>query len=78
MIKGVPLTRVARGTAARATDYVYGADGGLLIRRTTASDGETVLYLGATEVHLKAGKKWANRYYTFAGSAVALRSNQSG
>ncbi|MFE7572208.1 polymorphic toxin-type HINT domain-containing protein [Streptomyces sp. NPDC057539] len=64
--------------AARATDYVYGVDGSLLIRRTTAGDGETVLYLGATEVHLKAGKKWANRYYTFAGSTVALRSNESG
>ncbi|MGW2057994.1 RHS repeat-associated core domain-containing protein, partial [Streptomyces sp. NPDC001840] len=74
------LSRLAEDPngAARATDYVYGADGGLLIRRTTAADGETVLYLGATEVHLKAGKKWANRYYTFAGSAVALRSNQSG
>ncbi|MEU3981757.1 RHS repeat-associated core domain-containing protein [Streptomyces sp. NPDC026672] len=66
------------GGTARTTQYVYGADGGLLIRRSTASDGETVLYLGATEVHLKAGKKWANRYYAFAGSAVALRSNQTG
>jgi RHS repeat-associated protein len=64
--------------AARATDYVYGADGALLIRRNTAGDGETILYLGATEVHLKAGKKWASRYYTHAGSTVALRSNQSG
>lgn len=64
--------------AARATDYVYGADGALLIRRSTAANGETVLYLGATEVHLQAGKKWANRYYTHAGSTIALRSNQSG
>ncbi|MFI5571803.1 polymorphic toxin-type HINT domain-containing protein [Streptomyces sp. NPDC051740] len=66
------------GGAARATDYIYGPDGSLLIRRNTASDGETVLHLGATEVHLKAGKKWANRYYTYAGSVIALRSNQSG
>ncbi|MFJ6573657.1 polymorphic toxin-type HINT domain-containing protein [Streptomyces sp. NPDC091292] len=64
--------------AARATDYIYGPDGNLLIRRNTAGDGETVLYLGATEVHLKAGKKWANRYYTYAGSTIALRSNESG
>ncbi|MCF4135968.1 RHS repeat-associated core domain-containing protein [Streptomyces sp. Tue 6430] len=64
--------------AARATDYLYGADGGLLIRRNTSSNGETVLYLGATEVHLKGGKAWANRYYTHAGATVALRSNQSG
>ncbi|MEV5984020.1 RHS repeat-associated core domain-containing protein [Streptomyces sp. NPDC052051] len=64
--------------SARATDYVYGADGNLLIRRGTAADGETVLYLGSTEVHLKAGKKWADRYYSYAGSTVALRSNQTG
>ncbi|WP_327174211.1 RHS repeat-associated core domain-containing protein [Streptomyces sp. NBC_01335] len=64
--------------AARATDYLYGADGNLLLRRSAASDGETVLYLGATEVHLKSGKKWAARSYTFAGSTVAVRSNQTG
>ncbi|MGI5413873.1 polymorphic toxin-type HINT domain-containing protein [Streptomyces chartreusis] len=63
---------------ARTTDYIYGPDGNLLIRRNAASDGETVLYLGVTEVHLKAGQKWANRYYAYAGSAIALRSNQSG
>ncbi|MGW3252455.1 RHS repeat-associated core domain-containing protein [Streptomyces fungicidicus] len=63
--------------AASPTEYVYGADGELLIRRG-AGDGESVLYLGATEVHLKAGKKWANRYYTYAGSTIALRSNESG
>ncbi|MER6695014.1 RHS repeat domain-containing protein, partial [Streptomyces minutiscleroticus] len=63
--------------AARATDYLYGADGNLLIRRNTSSAGETVLYLGATEVHLKAGKTWANRYYSHAGSTVALRSNET-
>lgn len=71
------LTKDPTG-AARATDYVYVADGALRIRRNAAANGETVLYLGATEVHLQAGKKWANRYYTHAGSTVALRSNQSG
>ncbi|MGW4734655.1 polymorphic toxin-type HINT domain-containing protein [Streptomyces shenzhenensis] len=60
------------------TSYLYDAGGDLLIRRGAAADGETVLYLGATEVHLKAGKKWANRYYTYAGTTIALRSNESG
>ncbi|WP_141727256.1 RHS repeat-associated core domain-containing protein, partial [Streptomyces griseus] len=60
------------------TDYVYDADGELLIRRDNASSGETVLYLGDTEVHLKSGKKWANRYYSAAGSTIAIRSNQTG
>ncbi|MFI8201301.1 RHS repeat-associated core domain-containing protein [Streptomyces sp. NPDC085937] len=64
--------------AARATDYIYGADGSLLIRRDTSAGGETVLYLGATEVHLKGGKTWANRYYTHGGETVALCTNQSG
>ncbi|MFD7134337.1 RHS repeat-associated core domain-containing protein [Streptomyces sp. NPDC059894] len=74
------LTRLTEDPtgAARATDYLYAADGNLLIRRNTAGDGETVLYLGATEVHLKGGKAWANRYYTHGGETVALCSNQSG
>ncbi|MFJ9961287.1 polymorphic toxin-type HINT domain-containing protein [Streptomyces avermitilis] len=72
------LTRVTEGTAATATNYLYDADGELLIRRDNATDGETVLYLGTTEVHLKTGQKWANRYYGVAGSTIALRTNQSG
>ncbi|MET8170134.1 RHS repeat-associated core domain-containing protein [Streptomyces sp. NPDC005329] len=71
------LTEDPDGTA-RATGYLYGADGNLLIRRSAASDGETVLYLGDTEVHLKAGKKWADRYYAFGGSTLAMRSNRTG
>ncbi|MET9512046.1 RHS repeat-associated core domain-containing protein [Streptomyces flavidovirens] len=58
------------------TDYLYDADGELLIRRKAG--GETVLYLGATEVHTKGTKKWANRYYSVAGTTVALRSNETG
>ncbi|MEV7660048.1 RHS repeat-associated core domain-containing protein [Streptomyces anulatus] len=61
-----------------ATDYVYDADGELLIRRGNATSGETVLYLGDTEVHLKSGKRWANRYYSAAGSTIAIRSNETG
>jgi RHS repeat-associated protein len=70
------LSKLTEGTTA--TDYLYDADGTLLIRRSTAADGETVLYLGATEVHLKSGKKWANRYYTVGGATIAVRSNASG
>ncbi|MEU3402266.1 RHS repeat-associated core domain-containing protein [Streptomyces filamentosus] len=70
------LTKLTEGTAA--TDYLYDADGQLLIRRANGTTGETVLYLGATEVHLKGTKKWANRYYTAAGTAIALRTSESG
>ncbi|WP_420037233.1 RHS repeat domain-containing protein [Streptomyces sp. cg28] len=63
---------------ASTTGYVYDADGNLLIRRNAA--GETVLYLGTTEVHLDntTGKYWGQRYYGFDGNAVALRSNKTG
>ncbi|WP_328392390.1 polymorphic toxin-type HINT domain-containing protein [Streptomyces sp. NBC_00390] len=58
------------------TDYLYDADGELLIRRTAG--GETVLHLGTTEVHTQGSKTWANRYYTVAGTTIALRSNETG
>lgn len=61
---------------ATATDYLYDAEGELLIRRKAG--GETVLYLGATEVHMEGTKKWANRYYNVAGATIALRSNETG
>ncbi|MFK4687783.1 RHS repeat-associated core domain-containing protein [Streptomyces pristinaespiralis] len=70
------LAKLTEGSTA--TDYLYDADGTLLIRRDSAAAGETVLYLGAAEVHLKSGKKWANRYYTVGGAPIALRTNQSG
>lgn len=70
------LTKLAEG--ASSTDYLYDADGELLIRRASGTSGETVLYLGATEVHLKGTKDWANRYYSAAGSTIALRTNETG
>ncbi|MEV7898144.1 RHS repeat-associated core domain-containing protein [Streptomyces cyaneofuscatus] len=70
------LAKLTEGGSA--TDYVYDADGTLLIRRDGAAAGESVLYLGNTEVHLKSGKKWANRYYTVGSSTIAVRSNQTG
>ncbi len=60
-----------------ATDYLYAADGSLLIRNT--QNGERVLYAGATELHLRAnGTLWAQRYYGAGGVNAALRSNQTG
>ncbi|MEU6901659.1 RHS repeat domain-containing protein [Streptomyces virginiae] len=61
---------------AAATDYVYDAEGELLIRRDPA--GETILYTGSSEVHLKGGKKWAARSYSISGVKVAVLTNESG
>ncbi|MFF6960147.1 RHS repeat-associated core domain-containing protein [Streptomyces sp. NPDC008317] len=76
------LTRTTEG--AKVTDYLYDAGDNLLIRRASAGDGESVVYLGATEIHSKvsAGKTttWAVRTYTAGagGPAIAVRSTQSG
>nr|WP_308405228.1 RHS repeat-associated core domain-containing protein [Streptomyces sp. B93] len=62
---------------ATTTDYLYGADGTLLIRAT--QNGERVLYAGATELHLRAdGTTWAQRHYGSDELTVAVRSNESG
>jgi RHS repeat-associated protein len=72
--------KTTAGTLKSTTSHVYDADGNLLIRRNTT--GETVLYLGGTEVHLNTGTTtptyWAQRYYTAGGATIALRSNQTG
>ncbi|MCX5417292.1 polymorphic toxin-type HINT domain-containing protein [Streptomyces sp. NBC_00059] len=63
--------------SGKATDYLYGSEGDLLIRNTAA--GERVLYAGATELHLRAdGTTWAQRYYAAGDQTVAIRSNESG
>ncbi|MFE5995279.1 polymorphic toxin-type HINT domain-containing protein [Streptomyces sp. NPDC056454] len=63
--------------SGKSTDYVYGADGTLLIRATQG--GERVLYAGATELHLRAnGTTWAQRTYAAGELTVAVRSNESG
>ncbi|MEV5959783.1 RHS repeat-associated core domain-containing protein [Streptomyces sp. NPDC051987] len=68
------------GTTKSTTSHVYDADGNLLIRRNTS--GETVLYLGTTEVHLdtssSTAKYWAQRYYSADGTTIALRTDKSG
>lgn len=62
---------------ALGTTYLYDADGELLIRRATG-DGDTILYLGATEVRLttKGSTKTisSTRYYAAAGQTTAVRS----
>lgn len=61
----------------KTTDYLYGPDGTLLIRATES--GERVLYLGSTELHLRAnGSTWAQRHYSAGSLTVAVRSNESG
>ncbi|TFE53863.1 RHS repeat-associated core domain-containing protein [Streptomyces sp. ICN441] len=63
--------------SGRSTDYLYDADGELLIRATAG--GERVLYAGATELHLRAnGTTWAQRRYTSGDLTVAVRTNESG
>ncbi|MFD4943091.1 RHS repeat domain-containing protein [Streptomyces sp. NPDC058409] len=64
------LTRLTEGT--KSTDYLYDANGELLIRRGPV---KTVLYLGGQELHYDtATKKFtAQRYYP-AGDATAVRS----
>jgi RHS repeat-associated protein len=72
--------KTSTGSTKSTTSHVYDADGNLFIRRNTS--GETVLYLGATEVHLDtsttAAKYWAQRYYNAGGTTIALRTNKGG
>ncbi|MFC9863544.1 MULTISPECIES: polymorphic toxin-type HINT domain-containing protein [unclassified Streptomyces] len=75
-------TEPAVGTKpALGTSYLYDADGELLIRRATG-DGDTVLYLGATEVRLttKGTTKTVTgtRYYSAAGQNIAVRTSTLG
>nr|WP_237276962.1 RHS repeat-associated core domain-containing protein [Streptomyces caniscabiei] len=64
------LTRLTEGT--KTTDYLYDANGELLIRR---GPDKTVLYLAGQELHYDtASKKFtAQRYYP-AGDATAVRT----
>lgn len=73
------LAQLTEGS--RETGYLYDADGNLLIRRAIG-DGESVLYLGATEIHRKVAgsstKTWGTRSYSAGSTALAVRSNESG
>ena len=67
-------------TVTKQTQYLYDADGILLIRRA-AADGETVLYLGATEIHLTVSGTTkalsATRSYAAAGQTIAVRTSST-
>ncbi|MGW6403949.1 RHS repeat-associated core domain-containing protein [Streptomyces sp. NPDC055134] len=73
------LAKTTEGTDE--TSYLYDASGDLLIRRAKG-DGDTILYLGGTEVRLTAkgtAKTLAGtRYYTAAGQTIAVRTAVSG
>lgn len=73
------LDTLTEGT--QKTSYLYDADGALLIRRAAGS-GESVLYLGATEIHRKVSgtttKTWATRSYSAGETVIAVRTNESG
>ncbi|MFC9700083.1 RHS repeat-associated core domain-containing protein [Streptomyces sp. NPDC056943] len=66
---------------AKKTEYVYDAEGALLLRRAVG-DGESVLYLGATDLHRKVTgavtRTWATRTYTAGVLTVAVRTTESG
>lgn len=58
---------------ASVSENLYDADGSRLIRR---DPNETVLYLGATEVHLSRGGVLSGvRHYQHNGETVAVRTN---
>ncbi|WP_327367047.1 RHS repeat domain-containing protein [Streptomyces sp. NBC_01217] len=67
--------------SALDTGYLYDADGELLVRRA-AGDGDTVLYLGSTEVRLttKGATKVVSgtRYYSAVGQTLAVRTATAG
>ncbi|MFJ8939789.1 RHS repeat-associated core domain-containing protein [Streptomyces sp. NPDC102365] len=73
------LAKNTEGTAE--TSYLYDADGQLLIRRAKG-DGDTILYLGGTEVRLtvKGTTKTLSgtRSYTANGQNIAVRTAVSG
>jgi RHS repeat-associated protein len=73
------LAKTTEGT--KETSYLYDANGELLIRRAKA-DGDTILYLGGTEVRLTAKGTTktlsGTRYYTANGQTVAVRTGTAG
>ncbi|MEU6087622.1 RHS repeat-associated core domain-containing protein [Streptomyces sp. NPDC047085] len=67
------VTSVKTGT--NTTDYVYGPDGNVLVRK---SPTESVLYLEGHEVRKSGPSVLATRYYTADGATVAMRTANGG
>ncbi|MET8692224.1 polymorphic toxin type 28 domain-containing protein [Streptomyces bauhiniae] len=64
------LTHLSEGS--KSTDYLYDANGDLLIRRGSSG---TVLYLGGQELHYDVStKKFSAQRYYGAGDATAVRT----
>ncbi|MFI9241973.1 RHS repeat-associated core domain-containing protein [Streptomyces sp. NPDC053086] len=74
----------AGGKPATGTGYLYDAGGELLVRRPTTTDGETVLYLGTTEVRLKVSGNGATkalsgaRSYKAGETVIGVRTSTPG
>ncbi|MFJ6574142.1 polymorphic toxin-type HINT domain-containing protein [Streptomyces sp. NPDC091292] len=68
--------KTTKATGSELTRYTYDADGALLLRTTPQ---ETVAYLGGMELRTTDGQTaTATRYYTSAGSTVAMRTTGPG
>lgn len=77
-LAGVEADLDGDGTVAEAEsdEYVYSAEGDRLVREQS---GVTTVYLGGQEVTVDAsGNVSAERYYTFAGKTVAVRTGNLG
>ena len=64
------LTESSTGTSV--TNYVNAPDGSRIARQDP--DGSTTIWLGGDELHVAAGTITDTRYYTFAGSTIAMRN----
>lgn len=58
--------------SAGGDDYVYGASGNRLVR--SDANGLTVYLPGGQEINIDGDEVSATRYYTFAGTTVAVRT----
>ena len=73
----------AEGAGTSDTDFIYGPDGTLLMRRSLSPNGESILYLGNTEVRLTKSNGVtqplsSRRYYTAGASTIAVRTATNG
>ncbi|MFN8076306.1 MAG: RHS repeat-associated core domain-containing protein [Kineosporiaceae bacterium] len=79
-----PATTGTTPTPARDTRYLYTPDGELLLKRPAleTGPGETVLYVGGTEIHwtktATTSVLTGTRRITFAGRVIAVESGTAG